>query len=383
MTDSASRSCQSSTDWQPDFQTYAKHLRSIIHQKCAKCKKTACLACGEKVDLSAARSEAVFRVDGPTAQLGKGVTEYDELLHCFELQGILIGVGLHMIERSFATSTTGGSSSGSPPTKKRRKTPPASMASTSKGISTPDPEGDDDPDIGGIWGGPFPRGGRAAKGTGYAGVAFEDVSFSELRGICSRQRTGQRRAEQAQAAADAKTGELLTQVRVYLPTLNRASGARSSDHLVHPTALAHLRRRSGFVTDLLRNDSLLDMVNRRNIYEVLFDWLKVVSSHESLASMLGMPQMRPAAVELDPDDPYAKHVTYEGSASPRELLESCVIQAQAALKGLAATRKVDTGDGDEMDEEGRTMSMAEKRAKETAAMMHRLDDENVQLEEFW
>lgn len=199
----------------------------------------------------------------------------------------------------------------------------------------------------------------------------------------SPQRSGQRRAEQAQAAADAKTGELLKQVRVYLPTLNRASGARSSDHLVHPTALAHLRRRSGFVTDLLRNDSLLDMVNRRTtIYEVLFDWLQVVSSHESLASMLGMPQMRPAQAEVNEND-QTKTVTYEGSASPRELLESCVIQAQAALKGLAATRKVESDDEEGTEEDGKRMSMAEKRAKEEETRMRRVDDENVQLEEFW
>lgn len=170
---------------------------------------------------------------------------------------------------------------------------------------------------------------------------------------------------------------------MYLPTLNRASGARSSDHLVHPTALAHLRRRSGFVTDLLRNDSLLDMVNRRTtIYEVLFDWLQVVSSHESLASMLGMPQMRPAQAEVNEND-QTKTVTYEGSASPRELLESCVIQAQAALKGLAATRKVESDDEEGTEEDGKRMSMAEKRAKEEETRMRRVDDENVQLEEFW
>jgi hypothetical protein len=126
------------------------------------------------------------------------------------------------------------------------------------------------------------------------------------------------------------------------------------------------------------------MVNRRNIYEVLFDWLEVVSSHESLASMLGMPRMRPARVEMDPKDPHAKTVTYEGSASPRELLESCVIQAQAALKGLVATRKVQSGDEDEAEEGGNRMTRAEKSAKEEErSMQEKRDDENVHLEEFW
>ena len=92
---------------------------------------------------------------------------------------------------------------------------------------------------------------------------------------CLPQRSGQIAAEKAQRSADIKTAELLSQVRVYLPSLSRPSGPRSSDHLVHATALAHLRRRSGFVNDLLRNDSLLDMSNRGEWYRVLFDWLEV------------------------------------------------------------------------------------------------------------
>jgi hypothetical protein len=83
------------------------------------------------------------------------------------------------------------------------------------------------------------------------------------------------RAERAQIEADEKTALLLSQIQVYLPHLDRSSGTRTSDHLVHPTALAHLRRRSAFVHDLLRNDSLLDMSNRDRIYSALLDWLKV------------------------------------------------------------------------------------------------------------
>ena len=98
--------------------------------------------------------------------------------------------------------------------------------------------------------------------------------------------------------------------------------------------------------------------------------------------MLGMPQMRSAQAEINEND-LTKTVTYEGSASPRELLESCVIQAQAALKGLAATRKVESDDEEGTEEDGKRMSMAEKRAKEEEAKMRRVDDENVQLEEFW
>jgi DNA-binding NarL/FixJ family response regulator len=122
-----------------------------------------------------------------------------------------------------------------------------------------------------------------------------------------------------------------------------------SDHMVHATALAHLRRKSTFVNDLLRNESLLDMSSREELYLALFDWLKVthvqvhvmlnaddqvVSSHESLASMLAMPSMRAVKAEVDEKNPTCKIVTYEGASSPRELLENCVIQATAALKSL-------------------------------------------------
>jgi hypothetical protein len=110
--------------------------------------------------------------------------------------------------------------------------------------------------------------------------------------------------------------------------------------MVHPTALAHLRRRSGFVNDLLRNDSLIDMSNRNTIYIALLDWLEVVSNHEALAPMLAMPQMRPTKVEAGPDND-TLYVTYDGSPSPREMFETIVIQATAALKGLSSTAVVD------------------------------------------
>jgi hypothetical protein len=79
----------------------------------------------------------------------------------------------------------------------------------------------------------------------------------------------------AEKQRDTKTAALLREVQVYLPQLDRASGASTGDHLVHPTTLAHLRRRSAFVNDLLRNDSLLDMSNRSSLYHALFDWLQV------------------------------------------------------------------------------------------------------------
>lgn len=98
--------------------------------------------------------------------------------------------------------------------------------------------------------------------------------------------------------------------------------------------------------------------------------------------MLAMPQMRPASSDIDPKDPTQKTVTYEGSSSPRELLESCVIQAQAALKGLEATAGV--LEDEEMDAEtAMRMSMAEAKAKANEKRAVALADENEQLKTFW
>lgn len=118
---------------------------------------------------------------------------------------------------------------------------------------------------------------KQSKGTGYAGHGTEDVSDSVVGQISSltAQTTGQKAAAATEKKRDAKTAKLLRQVQVYLPQLDRESGATTGDHLVHPTTLAHLRRRSAFVNDLLRNDSLLDMSNRSELYQSLFDWLKV------------------------------------------------------------------------------------------------------------
>ena len=89
------------------------------------------------------------------------------------------------------------------------------------------------------------------------------------------QTSGQQAAAAAQAKIDEATTRVLKQVQVYLPNLDRSGGPCISDHMVHPTALAHLRRRSTFVNDLLRNESLLDMSSRAELYLALFDWLKV------------------------------------------------------------------------------------------------------------
>lgn len=60
--------------------------------------------------------------------------------------------------------------------------------------------------------------------------------------------------------------------------------------------------------------------------------------------MMAMPQMRPVHRASVPGQPGQVEVTYEGAASPRELLESIVIQAHAALKGLKAGEPVPTAE---------------------------------------
>lgn len=79
-----------------------------------------------------------------------------------------------------------------------------------------------------------------------------------------------------QRAKDEKLGQLLSTLREYLPSLHREGGGQTSDFLVHPTALAHLRRRFNHVcSSLLRNDSLTDMSERSVLYFELMEWLEV------------------------------------------------------------------------------------------------------------
>jgi hypothetical protein len=89
--------------------------------------------------------------------------------------------------------------------------------------------------------------------------------------------TGQAEALRAQQERDHEIGTLMSQVRVFLPNFKRSGGPQTSDYLVHPTALAHLRRRFNLVgSSLLRNDSLADMSDRDAVYFELFEWFEVI-----------------------------------------------------------------------------------------------------------
>lgn len=104
-----------------------------------------------------------------------------------------------------------------------------------------------------------------------------------------------------------------------------------------------------------------------------------------------MPQMRLTKKESIPERSSRSRkkgsghrvlITYEASASPRELLEYCVIQAQAALKGLDATstRLEETNENEEWYE---PPTAPETAGKKRGRKGKRGKNENEQLKEFW
>jgi len=108
------------------------------------------------------------------------------------------------------------------------------------------------------------------------------------------QNTGQLKAQAAQKVKDEKIGKLLGAIRMFLPNLNREGGGRTSDYLVHPTALAHLRRRFNHIcSNLLRNDSLADMSDRSILYFELLEWLEVDSLYVFRLAPLKLVYFRP------------------------------------------------------------------------------------------
>ena len=100
--------------------------------------------------------------------------------------------------------------------------------------------------------------------------------------------------------------------------------------------------------------------------------------------MLAMPQMRPTSRRFSETDPNCVVVLYEGASSPRELLESCVIQAQAALKGLQATKPKEDADEEGVEAE-RALQMTKSEVKRNGKDRRwgYLDGANKHLQEFW
>lgn len=238
---------------QPDFAVYIDRLRSRVTRICPRCHSKVCLACGEPVSVDHEKHVS---------------TREDPLFHCSNLQGVILGVGLTMLEQLFNEQNHDqfDITDSSIRNNKRRKTDGTVLDV-------------DDEDA--LYYLNVP-GKKAKGGTGYAGDVTEDVSlitnglFSCLQRISS-QNTGQLKALAAQRAKDEKIAKLLGAIRVFLPNLNREGGGRTSDYLVHPTTLAHLRRRFNHIcSSLLRNDSLADMSDRSILYFELLEWLEVM-----------------------------------------------------------------------------------------------------------
>ncbi|KAF9451700.1 hypothetical protein P691DRAFT_327967 [Macrolepiota fuliginosa MF-IS2] len=329
----------------PDFEMYIEHVRKVARKKCQRCHSEFCTACGEPVSAE--------RTHRPGAAM-----DDNELFHCSNLQGVILGLGLAILEQQFVEDTESENDS-SERISKRRKTSPAEDNATS---------------VSSIPLGLFSRGNKAKGGTGYAGDQKEDMS-------------GQMEAWAAQKAKDLRVGSLLEAIREYLPNLHRKGGGQTSDYLVHPTALAHLRRRFNFICSaLLKNDSLADMSERSVLYFELLEWLETISNHEALASMMAMPIMMMVSVvsvsgkKSATDGGFGRRertIMYEGSPSPRELLEAIAVQAQAALKGLESIKPPEPTS--ELTEEQKRMPHAAEKKPEHEGT---IADENKKMLEF-
>ncbi|KAG6854764.1 hypothetical protein C0991_001191 [Blastosporella zonata] len=335
---------------QPNFSTYINQLQKVIRQTCRSCKSEFCLACSE--------TAAADKTKRPDAG------EDHPLFHCPNIQGVILGVGLSMLEQLFIEQSQ---------EPRERKDP---NSRTTKRRKTDAPVEIDEDDDEAYYGGLPGTKKKQVGGVGYAGNLKEDDS-------------GQLEALATQRAKDEKIGKLLTEIRTYLPNLHREGGGQQSDYLVHPTALAHLRRRFNYIcSTLLRNDSLADMSDRSILYFELLHWLETISNHEALASMMAMPIMvavsvKDVIVKKSSAKPNLsireRTIVYEGSSGPRELLEAIVIQAQAALKGLEGTKPQEVPQ-EELTEEQKRLTVDPKgKAKEQTV---ELSDENQKLLDF-
>ena len=99
--------------------------------------------------------------------------------------------------------------------------------------------------------------------------------------------------------------------------------------------------------------------------------------------MLAMPQMRPAMASPVAGDQGLVEVTYEGSPSPRELLENVVIQAHAALTGLKQDEPLETLPADLSTEEMNRKTREEVEELKRIEAEKRGDAANVALRKFW
>ena len=139
---------------QSTFDVYIDYLRGIVRKKCKKCHKVFCFACGEPINY-------------PKAPDSTKASSDRDLFHCSNLQGIILGVGLAMLEQLYHDQLQNPhGTENKARTSKRRKTDPV--------INAPmilDPDDDDD-----IYLSPPCQGKKSKLGVGYAGDQKEDVS---------------------------------------------------------------------------------------------------------------------------------------------------------------------------------------------------------------
>ena len=126
----------------------------MVRKKCKRCSKVFCFACGEPIN------------DPKNPESAKPSDDRD-LFHCSNLQGIILGVGLAMLEQLYHDQLQNPlGPENKIRTTKRRKTDPV--------FSAPmilDPDDDDDNYLS-----PPSQGKKSKLGVGYAGDQKEDVS---------------------------------------------------------------------------------------------------------------------------------------------------------------------------------------------------------------
>lgn len=70
---------------QTKFETYIAHLQSIVAICCPRCQMMFCLTCGDTIHKDQSQQQA----------------KTNPLFHCSDLQGVILGVGLYMLDQQF------------------------------------------------------------------------------------------------------------------------------------------------------------------------------------------------------------------------------------------------------------------------------------------
>ncbi|KAK0552846.1 hypothetical protein OC845_001514 [Tilletia horrida] len=306
----------------PSIQEFVDHARAVVQRTCQRCSTGICLACGESVSNGQTGSDDAnstrpkHKKSSETAQAGIDPRQ-DPLFHCAELQSLLVGVGLghiqrlHLDERNSGLSQAVCTALDDGQTKRKRKSPPS---------------GDDlDFDYDDFSDSVSKRAkSKNTTGTGYAGSSADAQAWSAA-------------AAGKQQENDQALSEALALVRNFLPSLRREPNPTASDFDPHSTTLAHLRRRFlPIASKLLQSDSFMDMSERRVLYDELLQWLQEMSHSGVLAPLVAHPIMLSRSIEYKilPNGTRERRVTFEGSAGPRELLQSIIRQCETILESM-------------------------------------------------